>query len=144
MNPFDILFHPDHDEQSEREEIACAANLLQVNEFQLLQLAYKDWFNKEIPSRECDRLFEDYMMHKDVPHWVHHYARRIIGLDAAGSLNDRDADYHRYDSQFRLILRLWTPSQKFHPDDIIVSLLCHASRSMFPNSEICSRLIAAS
>jgi len=43
------------------------------------------------------------MLHKDVPHWAHHYARRIIRLDAAGSLDDRDAAYHRYDPQFRTI-----------------------------------------
>ncbi len=56
MNLFETLFHPDREEHPERKEVARAANLLQVGEFQLLQLAYKDWFDKEIPSRECHRL----------------------------------------------------------------------------------------
>ncbi len=38
-----------------------------------------------------------------MPHWARHYACRIIGLDAAGSLDDRDAAYHRYDPQFRTV-----------------------------------------
>ena len=80
--------------------MARAANLLQVGEFQLLQLAYKDWFDKDMPSRECDRLFGAYMLHNQVPHWARHYARRIIGLDAAGMLNDRDPTYHRYDPKY--------------------------------------------
>jgi len=103
MNLFDTLFHPDREEHPESEEVARAANLLQVGEFQLLQLAYKDWFDKEMPPRECDRLFGDYMLRNDVPHWARHYARRIIGLDAAGTLDDHDAAYHRYDPQYRTV-----------------------------------------
>lgn len=42
MGLLKTLFNPEHDEHPERAEIARAANLLQVGEFQLLQLAYKD------------------------------------------------------------------------------------------------------
>jgi hypothetical protein len=103
MNFFDTLIHPDREENAQRGEVARAANLLQVGEFQLLQLAYEAWFGQEMPPRECDRLFGDYMMRDQVPHWARHYARRIIGLDADGALDDRDAAYHRYDPQFRAV-----------------------------------------
>jgi hypothetical protein len=100
MNLFETLFHPDREEHPERAEVARAANLLQVGEFQLLQLAYKGWFDKEMAPRECDRLFGAYMLHNQVPHWARHYARQIIGLDAARMLNDRDPTYHRYDPNY--------------------------------------------
>ncbi len=101
MNLFETLIHPDREEHPERAEVARAANLLQIGEFQLLQLAYKDWFGTDIPTGESDRLFGAYMMHNQVPSWARHYARRILGLDAAGMLDDRDPAYHRYDSNYR-------------------------------------------
>ena len=103
MNLFDALIHPDREEHPERAEVARAANLLQVGEFQLLQLAYKDWFDKEMPTSECDRLFGAYMLHDQVPHWARHYARRILGLDAAGMLDGHDPAYHRYDPHYRTV-----------------------------------------
>ncbi len=101
MNLFETLLHPDREEHPERGEVARAANLLQVGEFQLLQLAYEDWFDKDMPSGECDRLFGAYMLHNQVPHWARRYARHIIGLDVVGMLNDRDPTYHRYDPNFQ-------------------------------------------
>ena len=62
MNFFDTLIHPDREENLQRSEVARAANLLQVGEFQLLQLAYEAWFGHEMSARECDRLFGEYMM----------------------------------------------------------------------------------
>jgi len=103
MNLLETLLHPDREERPDRGEVARAANLLQVGEFQLLQLSYADWFGKEMPARECDRLFGEYMLRDQVPHWARHYARKILGLDAEGRLNCHDAAYHRYDPQYRTI-----------------------------------------
>ncbi len=101
MNLFETLIHPDREEHPERAEVARAANLLQIGEFQLLQLAYKDWFGTDLPSALIDKLFADHMLRNRVPHWARHYARRIIALDAAGMLNDRDPAYHCYDTDYR-------------------------------------------
>ena len=38
------LFKPDWDDNPKRSEILHAANLLQIGEFQLIQLAYKAWY----------------------------------------------------------------------------------------------------
>ena len=35
-----------------------------------------------------------------VPHWVRHYARHILALDAAGRLDDQDPAYHRFDPAY--------------------------------------------
>ena len=50
MNLFETLIHPDREEHPERAEVARAANLLQIGEFQLLQLAYQDWFGTDNPQ----------------------------------------------------------------------------------------------
>jgi len=101
MNFFKTLIRPDLEEHPERAEVARAANLLQVGEFQFLQLAYADWFGRDLPEGEADRLFASYMMRDRVPPWARHFARQIFALDAAGALNDRDPAWHRYDANYR-------------------------------------------
>ena len=102
MNLFQTLMHPDHEEQEngERLLVAKAANLLQVGEFQLLQLAYREWHNKELPEALVSQLFSSYMLKNDVPHWARHYARKIIATDEKGALNDNDPSYHDFDNDY--------------------------------------------
>ena len=45
------LIKPDWDDNPKRSEILNAANLLQIGEFQLIQLAYKVWYRRK-PSRK--------------------------------------------------------------------------------------------
>jgi hypothetical protein len=40
------LVKPDWDDSPKRSEVLNAANLLQIGEFQLIQLAYKAWYRK--------------------------------------------------------------------------------------------------
>lgn len=100
MTLLQTLLRPDHDEHPERAEAGRAANLIQVGEFQLIQLAYFEWFGKDMPDAVGHRLFYFYMLHNQVPHWVRHYARRILALDAAGKLDDQDPAYHRFDPAY--------------------------------------------
>ncbi|NKB55619.1 MAG: hypothetical protein GKS00_04715 [Alphaproteobacteria bacterium] len=100
---FQTLLRPDQEDANpESAEIAQAANILQIGEFQLLQLAYKDWHGKELPEALTDRLFADYMLRKQVPHWARHYARRILDWDKRGLLNAGDSTYHRYDRGYSM------------------------------------------
>jgi len=100
MNLFETLIHPDREENEERAEVARAANILQVGEFQLLQLAYGDWFDKDLPTALIDRLFSQYMLYNIVPHWARHYARKIMIMEERGILDDLDPHYHRYDRDY--------------------------------------------
>ncbi len=100
MSLLQTLLRPDHDEHPERAEVARAANLLQIGEFQLLQLAYHDWHGEDVATEAINRLFKTYMLENDVPHWARHYARRIVALDDDGMLDDREPRYHRYDVNF--------------------------------------------
>ena len=100
MDFFETLLHPDKEDDPERAIVAHAANLLQVGEFQMLQLAYKDWFGEDMPKALVDRLFHSYMLYNEVPHWARQYARKIINVESRGELDDLDPAYHVYDADY--------------------------------------------
>lgn len=103
MNLWETIIHPDQEELElgERVLVAKAANILQVGEFQLLQLAYRDWFGDDLPPAMVDRLFTLYMLKNEMPHWARHYARKIIYEDSRGRVDDREPAYHVYDHDYR-------------------------------------------
>ncbi len=94
------LIKPDWDDNPKRTEILHAANLLQIGEFQLIQLAYKIWYSKNLPENKVNKIFEEYMINGIIPIWVTYYAKDIIKLEKANVLNDYDDKYHVYDYEF--------------------------------------------
>lgn len=102
MGFFKTLIRPDHEEAQLRNQsvIANAANLLEVGEFQLLQLAYRDWHGDDMPDELADKLFAGYMLDNKVPHWAQHYARTILDRDERGDLNQFSPEYHCYDRTY--------------------------------------------
>ena len=94
------LIKPDWDDNPTRSEILHAANLLQIGEFQLIQLAYKIWYNKELPEEKINKIFNEYMLSGIIPIWVTYYARDIIKLDGANVLDGYSDKYHIYDHEF--------------------------------------------
>ncbi len=94
------LIKPDWDDNPKRSEILYAANLLQIGEFQLIQLAYNIWFKKKLPESKINKIFEEYMIKGIIPIWVTYYAKDIIKLDNANVLNGYDEKYHVYDHEF--------------------------------------------
>ena len=55
------LIKPDWDDDPKRSEILHAANLLQIGEFQLMQLAYKVWYNEDLPENKINKIFRKHM-----------------------------------------------------------------------------------
>ena len=94
------LIKPDWDDTPKRSEILHAANLLQIGEFQLIQLAYKVWYNKDLPENKINKIFSEYMVTGIIPIWVTYYAKDIIKLDKVNKLNTYDEKYHVYDHEF--------------------------------------------
>ena len=94
------LIKPDWEENSKRSEVIQAANLIQIGEFQLIQLAYKDWYNDELPENKINNIFNEYMLTDIVPIWVTEYAQTIIKLEKANVLNSNNEKYHLYDHEF--------------------------------------------
>ena len=94
------LIKPDWDDNPKRSEILYAANLLQIGEFQLIQLAYKVWYEKNLPEDKINKIFEEYMIRGIIPIWVTYYAKDIIKLDDAKKLDSYNEKYHVYDHEF--------------------------------------------
>ena len=94
------LIKPDWDDNPKRTEILHAANLLQIGEFQLIQLAHKVWYQKELPESKINKIFSEYMITGIIPIWVTYYAKDILKLDRANVLNAYDEKYHIYDHEF--------------------------------------------
>ena len=94
------LVKPDWDDDPKRSEILNAANLLQVGEFQLIQLAYKVWYKHDLPEEKISKIFSQYMISGIIPIWVTYYAKDIIKMESANVLNSYDDKYHVYDHEF--------------------------------------------
>ena len=94
------LVKPDWDDNPKRSDILHAANLLQVGEFQLIQLAYKIWYKKDLPEEKINKIFSEYMVTGIIPIWVAYYAKDILKLDKAKVLDSYNNKYHVYDHEF--------------------------------------------
>ena len=101
------LLHPDREEleMKDRLVVISAANQLQIGEFQLLQLAYREWYDEDLPEALVSKLFTSYMLHNQVPHWARHYARRILERYEQGDLDDNAQSFHRYDHEYKTSVR---------------------------------------
>ncbi len=99
------LIKPDWDDNPKRSKIIHAANLLHIGEFQLIQLAYKVWFKKELPEEKINKIFSEYMVTGIIPIWVNYYAIDIIKMEKAKVLNSHDEKYHVYDHEFGTYIR---------------------------------------
>jgi len=93
------LAHPEEDVHPDRILLADAANLLQIGEFQLLQLAGRQWLGRDLTPEEIDRWFRRLVYRDEVPQWARVYAREILRLDRDGKLNPDRVEYHHYDSR---------------------------------------------
>ena len=94
------LIKPDWDDDPKRSKILHAANLLQIGEFQLIQLAYKVWYKEDLPENKINKIFSEYMISGIIPIWVTYYAKDIIKLDNLNLLKSYDQRYHVYDYEF--------------------------------------------
>ena len=101
------LLHPDREEEEMKERLVviAAANRLQIGEYQLLQLAYREWHGKDLPEELISRLFKSYMLDNEVPHWARHYARLVVEGCENGTINENASQYHRYDHDYRRTVR---------------------------------------
>ena len=95
------LLQPDYEELPERALVGNAANILQIGEFQLLQLAYFEWFEQEMPEATTHRVFQAYLVKGDVPPWAHKFARKVVDADAAGEIKINHEYFHRYDQSYK-------------------------------------------
>lgn len=91
------LIQPDHEENSELALIGNAANILQIGEFQLLQLAYFEWHNREMSDTFSHKVFQAYMVDGQVPHWAQKFAQRVADATELDEIDINHEYFHRYD-----------------------------------------------
>ena len=97
---FKTLIKPDWDDNPKRSEIIQSANLLQIGEFQLIQLSYKAWYKKDLSEDKINKIFNEYMITGIIPIWVTYYAKDILKLEKANILDSYNNKYHIYDNEF--------------------------------------------
>ncbi len=97
---FKTLMRPDQEEDPERTLVARAANVLQVGEFQLLQLAYYEWHGHELPQDDCGKLFQAYMLHGEIPAWARNFATWVLRQDEIDMIDGREESFHRFDHDY--------------------------------------------
>ena len=93
MNLLQVLLNPEREERQDGERaVVCeAANVLQVGEFQLLALAARHWFGRDLPEPALGRLFSRYLLRDEVPPWARHFARGVLARADRGELGGADA-----------------------------------------------------
>lgn len=87
--------------QKKENEIIAACNCLDVGEYQLFELAHRDWYGEGANIKKLTRCFANYLNGQPAPFWVYHYARKILKLNRIRELNPNDAKYHKYDYNYK-------------------------------------------
>jgi hypothetical protein len=70
--------------------ISSSARLLQISEFRFFQLAYVQWYGRDIPDQNLEYIFVDYMFKDEVPHWARNLARRVLSGYIDGSFDPKE------------------------------------------------------
>jgi hypothetical protein len=66
-----------------------ASAALEVTEFRLFELAWREWFGVRPDETRMEHYFAAYMFADRVPYWVRSFARKILELEAKGCLDPR-------------------------------------------------------
>jgi hypothetical protein len=75
---------------NEAKLIGFAAGVLQISEYELFRIAYRNWFNHPLTDNRLDSLFKDYLAYGDAPYWVNDFSRKVHEKFKAGELNYKD------------------------------------------------------
>jgi len=81
-----------------------ASALLDVKEFTVFELAYKDWFGRHPQTELIENYFSRYMFNGAIPVWVRRYSRMVVELDQRGELNPRQLGVYKRLPSRRLVL----------------------------------------
>ena len=70
----------DEDLEQELLDLLEVSALLEIKEFALFELAYKEWYGRAPLSRVIEAHFSNYMFHGIIPAWVTSYTRQVLEL----------------------------------------------------------------
>jgi len=75
--------------QPDVRDVLDAAAHLDVTEFDLFGLAYRNWYGAAGGDRLIERYFVAYMLRDVVPPWVRIFAKKVLALARSGRLEPR-------------------------------------------------------
>ena len=78
--------------------VVSAANYLEVSEFNIFRDAYIAWYGKEVPEKQVEKIFVQYLQENRVPFWVRNYARSRVQEES--SLTRKAAEDSRLANNF--------------------------------------------
>ena len=94
----------DEDLEQDSLDLLAAAAALEVKEFKLFELAYREWYGTRPLNHVIEAHFTNYMFHKIIPSWVRSYSRRVVELHDAGELDPREFGIYKPLPSKRLVL----------------------------------------
>jgi hypothetical protein len=68
---------------ADSQQVQAAADVLEVTEFRLFEMAYREWFGKSCQEGEMEKLYMMYWFTGMSPLWVRHYSRQVLSLGSA-------------------------------------------------------------
>ena len=81
--------------KQDRAMVTSVANLLDIGEFQLLQIAFRHWYGREMQPYEQDAFFHDVFILGKTPAFLRHLSRRIY-------FRDVECNFHEQPSRFNI------------------------------------------
>ncbi len=66
-----------------------ASSALEITEFKLFELAYRDWHGRSATEAYIEKHFAAYMFADRIPNWVRYFARKVLKLHAEGRLEPK-------------------------------------------------------
>ena len=101
----------DLDSVEDVEKVVAAASLLEIREFDLFHLAWKQWHGEEPDEKGLEKVFVRYLYKRELPYWVRHFVRRVNDDAATGRLDPVRLGAARYPRREGLVpLDLDVPS----------------------------------
>lgn len=94
----------DEELDAELWDLLEAAALLEIKEYALFEIAYKDWYGRQALPKVMEAHYAHYMFRGVVPVWVQRYCRNVIELEKNGELDPRKLGIYKPQPSRRLIL----------------------------------------
>ena len=80
----------DEDLKQDSLDLLEAAAALEVKEFKLFELAYRQWYGKKPLPHVIEAHFSNYMFNKIIPAWVRSYSRQVVQLHRSDCLDPKE------------------------------------------------------
>ncbi|MCF3628249.1 hypothetical protein RJ527_09245 [Thalassospiraceae bacterium LMO-SO8] len=83
-------------ESKDARAVRAAAAVLRISEYDLFRLAFERWSGRPADDRDMEPVFVAFLFDHGMPHWVRHFARRVLDAAEAGTLDRADLGADRY------------------------------------------------